>query len=88
MRAKAKSAEPAAVRSSAGPGGAVKLSVNVSSEIGMRLRKIAFDERLSESSIVEISLDMLFAKSSDAQIGKVLRERGASLRRASREVVR
>lgn len=83
MKLKAKGSEPNAVRAGAS---AVKLSVNVSNDIGARLRKIAFDERLSESSIVEISLDMLFAKSTDAQIGKVLRERGASLRRVTREL--
>ena len=67
---------------------AVKLSVNVSSDVGMRLRKIAFDERLSESSIVEIALEALFGKSSDGQIGKFLRDNGASLRRVTRDVVR
>lgn len=86
MKLKAKGTEQVAGRTIA-VSGAVKLSVNVSNDIGSRLRKIAFDERLSESSIVEISLDMLFAKSTDAQIGKFLRERGASLRRATREVV-
>lgn len=68
--------------------GPVKLSVNVSHDIGSRLRKIAFDERLSESSIVEISLELLFAKSTDNQIGKFLRDRGASLRRTTRDFAR
>jgi hypothetical protein len=68
-------------------GSSVKLSVNVSHNVGSRLRKVAFEERLSESSIVEISLALLFSKSTDAQIGKFLRDRGASLRRAAREVV-
>ncbi|GAC1568053.1 MAG: hypothetical protein NVS2B3_09590 [Vulcanimicrobiaceae bacterium] len=86
MKPKAKSNEPTA-RTTAGSS-AVKLSVNVSNDVGSRLRRIAFDERLSESSIVEISLDILFAKSTDAQIGKFLRDRGASLRRATRDVAR
>jgi len=68
-------------------GSSGKLSVNVSHNVGSRLRKVAFEERLSESSIVEISLALLFSKSTDAQIGKFLRDRGASLRRAAREVV-
>jgi hypothetical protein len=55
--------------------------VNVSGSIGKRLRKIAFDERLSESSIVEIALDSLFSRTSEANLGKYLREHGASLRR-------
>jgi hypothetical protein len=60
---------------------AVKLSVNVSAEVGWRLRKIAFEERLSESSIVEIALEELFARTTETTVGKFLRERGASLRR-------
>jgi hypothetical protein len=60
---------------------AVKLSVNVSAEVGWRLRKIAFEERLSESSIVEIALEELFSRTTETTVGKFLRERGASLRR-------
>jgi hypothetical protein len=65
----------------ASPEPPVKLSVNVSGSIGKRLRKVAFEERLSESSIVEIALDSLFARTSEANLGKYLREHGASLRR-------
>ena len=62
---------------------AVKLSVNVSGEVGGRLRRLAFDERLSESSIVEIALAQLFGKnSSDGPLGRFLREHGATLRRS------
>ncbi len=64
---------------------AVKLSVNVTREVGLRLRRIAFDERVSESSIVEIALEGLFGNRSDAQLGTYLREKGASLRRPVRE---
>jgi hypothetical protein len=64
---------------------AIKLSVNVSGAIGRRLRKVAFEERLSESSIVEIALALLFTRTSDANLGKYLRERGASLRRGGRQ---
>jgi len=79
-------ARPRAVSSSAnsplGDGQAVKLSVNVSGEIGGRLRRLAFDERLSESSIVEIALAQLFGKNvHDGALGKFLRDHGASLRR-------
>lgn len=87
MKAKSKSAENAAP-AGATSSGAVKLSVNVSNEIGSRLRKVAFEERLSESSIVEIALELLFAKSTDAQVGKFLRDRGASLRRTARDLER
>ncbi len=62
-------------------GPAVKLSVNVSSPIGERLRKLAFDERISESSIVEIALQVLFEGAPEGDIGPFLRDRGATLRR-------
>ena len=61
--------------------GAVKLSVNVSAPVGARLRRVAFEERLSESSIVEIALELLFARTTEATLGKFLRDHGASLRR-------
>jgi len=59
----------------------VKLSVNVSEEIGSRLRQIAFDQRLSESSIVEVALGLLFRRSDGPSLGTVLRQHGATLRR-------
>jgi predicted transcriptional regulator len=61
--------------------GSVKLSVNVSSDVGHRLRDIAYTERLSESSIVQIALKQMFERTTDAEIGEFLREQGASLRR-------
>ncbi len=79
--------KPKAATSSdfAGADSAIKLSVNVSGAIGRRLRKVAFEERLSESSIVEIALALLFTRTSEANLGKYLRERGASLRRGGRQ---
>jgi predicted transcriptional regulator len=60
----------------------VKLSVNVSADVGNRLRRVAFNERISESSVVEIALAQLFGRSgSDAALGRTLREQGATLRR-------
>lgn len=82
MRAKPRPVSAAG--SSAVPGSAVKLSVNVSAEIGSRLRRLAFDERLSESSIVEIALGHLFGRTpSDGTLGRLLRENGATLRRSA-----
>ncbi|GAC1441124.1 MAG: hypothetical protein NVS2B8_00240 [Vulcanimicrobiaceae bacterium] len=66
-------------------GNAVKLSVNVTRDVGQRLRRIAFDERVSESSIVEIALSGLFDGRSDTQLGMFLRDHGASLRRPVRD---
>ncbi len=61
--------------------GTVKLSVNVSADVGQHLRRIAFEERLSESSIVQIALSLMFEKIADTATGDFLREQGASLRR-------
>jgi predicted transcriptional regulator len=61
--------------------GSVKLSVNVSPDIGHLLRQIAYGERLSESSIVQIALRQMFERTTDAEIGDFLRQNGASLRR-------
>jgi hypothetical protein len=58
-----------------------KLSLNVSSLTGRRLRKLAFEHRLSESSIVEASLQLFFDRGDDATLGELLRDLGASLRR-------
>jgi len=81
---KVKTKSASGIGASVSTASAVKLSVNVSSEIGKRLRKVAFEERLSESSIVEIALEMLFSRTTDATVGKYLREHGASLRRVGR----
>ena len=62
----------------------VKLSVNVSSDVGQRLRRIAFEERLSESSIVQIALSLMFNGTTDESVGSFLRDHGASLRRGVR----
>jgi len=63
------------------PAAFLKLSVNVHESIGNRLREIAFQERLSESSIVEVALRELFVEKSNAKVAKHLRARGATLRR-------
>jgi hypothetical protein len=60
---------------------AMKLSINVSREIGNRLRRLAFDRRVSESSIVEVALQALYADRDDHALAHVLREGGATLRR-------
>lgn len=62
---------------------ALKLSVNVSAAIGQRLRRVAFEERLSESSIVEIALNVLFEQMAPEALGPFLRGQGASLRRGA-----
>jgi len=46
-----------------------KLSLNVSPETGRRLRRLAFEQRLSESSIVETALRLFFARGDDEELG-------------------
>ncbi|MGH7328698.1 MAG: hypothetical protein ACREJX_10145 [Polyangiaceae bacterium] len=59
----------------------VKLSVNVSEAVGLRLRQLAFEHRLSESSIVEVALGLLFRRNDGHSLGTLLRQNGATLRR-------
>jgi len=59
----------------------VKLSVNVSAEQGERVRTLAFEQHVSESSIVQVALQLLFSRGNDALVGALLREKGATLRR-------
>lgn len=58
-----------------------KLSVNVSHDISERLRSLAYNHRLSESSIVEVALTMFFARGDDEVLGVILKQLGATLRR-------
>lgn len=66
-----------------GPANAFKFSINLSSEVGSELRRIAFEERVSESSVIEISLRHLFRKVSSERLGVFLKQNGACLRRRS-----
>jgi hypothetical protein len=59
----------------------MKLSINVAEDLGARLRRLAFDLRVSESSIVEVALGILYETGEDTEIAEILRSRGASLRR-------
>jgi hypothetical protein len=63
--------------------GALKFSVNLSSEVGDELRQIAFEQRVSESSVIEIALRQLFRRVSRDRIGTFLKQNGACLRRRS-----
>lgn len=66
-----------------GPANALKFSINLSSEVGSELRRIAFEERVSESSIIEIALRHLFRRVSSDRLGVFLKQNGACLRRRS-----
>lgn len=66
-----------------GPVNALKFSINLSSQVGSELRRIAFEERVSESSVIEIALRHLFRKVSSERLGPFLKQNGACLRRRS-----
>jgi hypothetical protein len=58
-----------------------KVSVNLGHDISERLRSLAYTHRLTESSIVEVALALLFVRGDDALLGVMLKELGATLRR-------
>ncbi|MDQ6929134.1 MAG: hypothetical protein M3126_00520 [Candidatus Eremiobacteraeota bacterium] len=60
-----------------------KLSINVSEEIGLRLKRMAFEHDVSESSIIEIALSEFLSHEPRRGWGASLRQKGASLRRTS-----
>jgi hypothetical protein len=63
------------------PANAIKFSVNVSADVGLELKRIAFDNRVSESSVIEIALRQLFGRVTKERLGLFLRQNGACLRR-------
>ena len=65
------------------PANALKFSVNLASDIGSELKRIAFENRVSESSVIEIALRQLFRKVTTDRLGAFLRQNGACLRRRS-----
>ena len=83
MRRQFGSEEARPLRSIGAPANAMKFSINLPTEIGSELRRIAFDHRLSESSIVDVALRHLFARISPEVLGTYLRQNGACLRRKS-----
>lgn len=66
-----------------GPANALKFSINLSADVGSELRRIAFEERVSESSVIEIALRHLFRRVTSDRIGVFLKQNGACLRRSS-----
>ena len=62
---------------------AMRFTVNISQDVGDQLKEIAFDNRVSESSIIEVALRQLFRRVTPAALGAFLRQNGACLRRRS-----
>jgi hypothetical protein len=81
MATRQNAAPKAQVPARGGAANAVKFSVNISSDVGLELKRIAFDNRVSESSVIEIALRQLFGRVSKERLGMFLRQNGACLRR-------
>jgi len=62
---------------------AVRFTVNISEDVATELRQIAFDHRVSESSVIEIALRQLLRRVTPSSLGAFLRQNGACLRRRS-----
>lgn len=58
-----------------------KLSLSVEQPLRDRVKRIAFESRVAESSIVEIALRKFFGDANDDQIAAKLSRAGAKLRR-------
>ncbi len=58
-----------------------KVSLSLSIDIAERLRRLAFEEKLSESSLVEVALHTWFNARDDKRLGHLARKEGATLRR-------
>ncbi|HZZ00622.1 MAG TPA: hypothetical protein VFE36_13725 [Candidatus Baltobacteraceae bacterium] len=62
---------------------AMRFTVNISQDVGDQLKEIAFENRVSESSVIEVALRQLFRRVTPAALGAFLRQNGACLRRRS-----
>lgn len=62
---------------------AMRFTVNISQDVGDQLKEIAFENRVSESSIIEVALRQLFRRVTPPALGAFLRQNGACLRRRS-----
>ena len=60
---------------------AARFTVNLAGDVAEQLRNIAHENRVSESSIVEVALRQLFTRVRPPVLGAFLREHGACLRR-------
>lgn len=81
MRRNAPAKKPIAQAGVGSPANAVKFSVNIASDVGLELKRIAFENRVSESSVIEIALRQLFGNVTEERLGVFLRQNGACLRR-------
>ena len=60
---------------------AMRFTVNISQDVGDQLKEIAFEHRVSESSIIEVAIRQLLRRVTPSTLGTFLRQNGACLRR-------
>ena len=60
---------------------AARFTVNISEDVARQLRQVAYEHRVSESSVIEVALRQLLRRISPAALGAFLRQNGACLRR-------
>lgn len=58
-----------------------KHSINLARGVSDRLRRLAFENTISEAAVVEYALRQLFLERDDRKLARVLREAGARGRR-------
>ncbi len=61
-----------------------KVSHTVEADLAERLETFAFRQRLSESSVIEFALGMIFRRGDDERLGRLLRRNGAARRRRAK----
>ena len=59
----------------------MKFSVNVSADVGEKVRAVAYEEAVSRSCIIDVALQELFRAIPPEGRARFLRENGACLRR-------
>lgn len=59
----------------------IKVSHSLDESIAARLKQLAYSERVSESSIIELLLSGFFALGDDETLGRIIRDSALTLRR-------
>lgn len=59
----------------------IKVSHSLDESVAARLKELAYSERVSESSIIELLLSGFFAMGNDETLGRIIRDSALTLRR-------
>ncbi|MDQ6929047.1 MAG: ribbon-helix-helix protein, CopG family [Candidatus Eremiobacteraeota bacterium] len=58
-----------------------RLSVTIEDELGDRVKRLAFEQGISVSSLIEVALERFIDGKTNDQLGRAAKRSGASLRR-------